>query len=116
MKTFQTPKMTIFWRRIIEMSWVKIFFRNFGAVTFVQNFFKQIRAINRTNSRPIWAPTYEDIDHIAKNGWKDPLKNPTLSFLWKKIKVIACLEQFLANFSLKLLVKMKKIDFELEKN
>ena len=54
------------------------FFRDFGDVTLVQNLFKQIRAINRTNSRPIWTPTCEDIDHIAKSPWKPPpkKKNP----------------------------------------
>ena len=31
-----------------------------------QNLFKLMRVINRTNSRQIWAPTSEDIDHIAK--------------------------------------------------
>ena len=51
------------------------FFRDFGDATLVQNLFKQIRAINRTNSRPIWTPTCEDIDHIAKNGPKPPPKN-----------------------------------------
>ena len=44
------------------------FFRDFGDVTLVQNLFKPIRAINRTNSKPIWPLTCEDIDHIAKRS------------------------------------------------
>ena len=53
------------------------FFRDFGDVTLVQNLFKSIRGINRTNPRPIWTPTCEDIDHIAKTGPKPPpKKNP----------------------------------------
>ena len=53
------------------------YFRDFRDATLVQNLFKQIRATNRTNSRPIWTPTCEDIDHIAKIPPNiPPKKNP----------------------------------------
>ena len=42
------------------------YFRDIGDVMLVRNLFRLIRVINRTNSRPIWTPTCEDIDHNAK--------------------------------------------------
>ena len=42
------------------------FFRDIGDVMLVRNLFRLIRVIKRTNSRPIWTPTCEDIDHNAK--------------------------------------------------
>ena len=55
----------------------EIFFRDFEDLTLVQNLFKPIRAINRTNFRPIWTPICEDIDRIAKTAPKPPhKKNP----------------------------------------
>ena len=49
--------------------------RNVGGVTLVRNLFRPIRIINRTNSRTIWTPTYEDIGHIAKSPSNTPPKN-----------------------------------------
>ena len=57
--------------------------RDFGDVTLVQNLFKPIRAINRTNFRPIWTPTCEDIDHIEKIAPK-PLPKKKKIPIWKK--------------------------------
>ena len=56
------------------MSCVKMFFRDIGDVTLVQNLFRPIRFINRINSRTIWTPTYEDIGHIAKKTSNPPPK------------------------------------------
>ena len=73
------------------------FFRDFGVVTLVQNLFKQIRAINRTNPRPIWTPTCEDIDHIAKIAPKDPPKkypHPQKLVSLKKIERVLSIVQF----------------------
>ena len=42
------------------------YFRDIGDVMLVRNLFRLIRVIKRTNSRPIWTPTCEDIDHNAK--------------------------------------------------
>ena len=53
------------------------FFRDIGGVTLVRNLFRPIRIINRTNSRTIWTPTYEDIDHNGKKtSFPPPKKNP----------------------------------------
>ena len=54
------------------------FFRDIADVMLVRNLFKPIRVINRTNSRPIWTPTCEDIDHNAKMSSFTPpkKKNP----------------------------------------
>ena len=40
----------------------EIFFRDFKDVIWVENLFKPIRVINRTNSRSIWTRTDEDIE------------------------------------------------------
>ena len=50
------------------------FFRDIEGVTLVRNLFRPIRIINRTNSRTIWTPTYEDIDHNGKRTSFAPLK------------------------------------------
>ena len=52
----------------------EIFLSDIGDVMLVRNFFRPIRVINCTNSRPIWTPTCEDIDHIAKSTSNPPLK------------------------------------------
>ena len=53
------------------------YFRDIGDVMLVRNLFRLIRVINRTNSRPIWTPTCEDIDHNAKiTSFTLPKKNP----------------------------------------
>ena len=91
------------------------FFRDFGDVTLVQNLFKQIRAINRTNSRPIWTPTCEDIDHIAKMPWNIPPKKKSPMFLTflslQKIEFIS-----LTFFSMKEIQMMFLSFFSLQKN
>ena len=52
----------------------EIFFSDIGDVTLVQNLFRLIRFINRTNTHTIWTPTYEDIGHIAKKTSNPPPK------------------------------------------
>ena len=50
----------------------------------IRNLFESISFINRTNSRQIWTPTCEDIDHNAKSpSFGPPKKNPQIltSFL-----------------------------------
>ena len=43
----------------------------------IRNLFEPISFINRTNSRQIWTPTCEDIDHNAKSpSFGPPKKNP----------------------------------------
>ena len=79
MKTFKTPKndhfLTTDHRNVVREN----FFRDFGDATLVQNLFKQIKAINRTNSRPIWTPTCENIDHNGKKtSFPHPKKNPLM--------------------------------------
>ena len=63
------------------------YFRDIGDVMLVRNLFRLIRVIKRTNSRPIWTPTCEDIDHNAKiTSFTLPKKNPQCSELdcyWK---------------------------------
>ena len=55
------------------------YFRDIGDVMLVRNLFRLIRVINRTNSRPIWTPTCEDIDHNAKiTSFTLPKKNPQM--------------------------------------
>ena len=59
---------------------LEIFFSDIGDVMLVRNFFRPIRVINRTISRPIWTPTCEDIGHVAKSPSFPPpkKKNPQL--------------------------------------
>ena len=56
------------------------FFSDIGDVMLVRNFFRPIRVINRTKSRPIWTPPCEDIRHIAKSPSNPPplKKNPQI--------------------------------------
>ena len=45
----------------------------------IRNLFEPISFINRTNSRQIWTPTCENIDHNAKSpSFGPPKKNPQL--------------------------------------
>ena len=71
------------------------YFRDIGDVMLVRNLFRLIRVINRTNSRPIWTPTCEDIDHNAK----------ITSFTLPKKKIPNCVYQ-------NILLKMKFEDIE----
>ena len=59
------------------------FFSDVGDVMLVTNLFKPIRVINRTNSRPIWTPTCEDIDLNTKIPSFTPPKKKSPTF--KKI-------------------------------
>ena len=53
------------------------FFRDIGDVMLVRNLFRLIRVINGTNSRPIWIPTWENIDRNAKiTSFTPPNKIP----------------------------------------
>ena len=54
----------------------EIFFRVFGNIILVKSFFKTIRFINRTNSRPIWTRTGEKRYHWKKV--EDDVTDPPL--------------------------------------
>ena len=72
--TKNEPFLTMDHRNVI----LENFFSDIGDVMLVRNFFRPIRVINRTNSRPIWTLPCEDIRHIAKNPSNPPpkKKNP----------------------------------------
>ena len=73
MKTFKTPKMTIFERRIIEVSCVK-FFQRLRGCNVGPKLVQTDQGYQSHQLRPIWTPTCEDIDHIAKSGPDPPPK------------------------------------------
>ena len=54
----------------------------------IKNLFKPIKVINRTNSRTIWTPTYEDIGHIAKKTSNPPpkKKKSPCALKWQKTR------------------------------
>ena len=43
-----------------------MFFEDFSDTFWIENMFKPIRAINRTDSEVIWTRICEDIDHLKK--------------------------------------------------
>ena len=52
----------------------KNFFKDFSDTLWIENMFKRIRAINRTNSEVIWTRICEDIDTLSKTPANPPPK------------------------------------------
>ena len=105
-ESLENPKherfLTMDYRNVV----LEIFFSDVGDVMLATNLFRPIRVINRTNSRPIWKPTCEDIGHIAKNTSFTPAKKNLQMFFFLKIfqfeimkSVRAILQKYLYFFS-----------------
>ena len=52
----------------------KNFLEDFSDTLWVENMFRPIRVINRTDSEVIWTRICEDIDHLSKPPANPPLK------------------------------------------
>ena len=78
----------------------EIFFKDFSDTLWVENMFKPIRAIDRTDSEVIWTRICEDIAILEKFP-DPPLKEKNhhmlpgvVTFHWEKINIIAVLDHF----------------------